>query len=104
MKLKDLYTTERVVKDILEEEPYARVDDMYLYHCYCKRKKQPLSQREFERLFISKEFRKKYNIATIESVGRTRRKLQAKYPYLRNEYIYEKRYEQQDIYKDYAIH
>lgn len=104
MKVKDLYTTEMFIKDILEEEPFARVDDMYLYYCYCKKKKYPLSQKEFEKVFISRDFRNKYDIKPFASVDRARRKLQAKYPRLKNERTSIKRQEQQSVYKEYAIH
>jgi len=105
MALKDLYTTEAVVKEILEQNVKARQDDMYLYYKYCeKQTNQTLAQWIFTKIFIDKEFRRASKIREYKSVERIRRKIQAKYPHLRDEKVAKMRYEQQDIYKDYAMH
>ena len=82
--MKRLETIENEVKKILEKEPVARKDDMYLYFIYCT-KYGVLNSKAFVQLFYSKNFRKEYNIPVFESVSRARRKLQQEYEYLRPE-------------------
>lgn len=82
--MKKLETIENEVKKILEKEPLARKDDMYLYYIYCT-KYGVLNSKAFVQLFYSKNFRKEYNIPVFESVSRSRRKLQQEYEYLRPE-------------------
>ena len=104
MELKDLYTLEAQVKEILEQDVYARKDDMYLYYRYCETKITPLTNTMFMKVFTNKGIRTLYKVRPIESVGRARRKLQAKYPHLKDKKVATVRYEQQNIYTDYAIH
>ena len=82
--MKKLETIENEVKKILEKEPLARKDDMYLYYIYCT-KYGVLNSKAFVQLFYSKNFRKEYNIPVFESVSRARRKLQQEYEYLKPE-------------------
>lgn len=82
--MKKLETIENEVKKILEKEPLARKDDMYLYYIYCI-KYGVINSKAFVQLFYSKNFRKEYNIPVFESVSRSRRKLQQEYEYLRPE-------------------
>lgn len=82
--MKRLETIENEVKKILEKEPVARKDDMYLYFIYCT-KYGVLNSKAFVQLFYSKNFRKEYNIPVFESVSRARRKVQQEYEYLRPE-------------------
>ena len=80
--MKKLETIENEVKKILEKEPLARKDDMYLYYIYCT-KYGVLNEKAFVQLFYNKNFRKEYNVPVFESVSRARRKLQQEYEYLR---------------------
>ena len=82
--MKKLETIENELKKILEKEPLARKDDMYLYYIYCT-KYGVLNSKAFVQLFYNKNFRKEYNIPVFESVSRARRKLQQEYEYLRPE-------------------
>ena len=82
--MKKLETIENEVKKILEKEPIARKDDMYLYFTYCT-KYGVLNSKAFVQLFYNKNFRKEYNIPVFESVSRARRKLQQEYEYLKPE-------------------
>ena len=82
--MRKLETIENEVKKILEKEPLARKDDMYLYYIYCT-KYGVLNSKAFVQLFYSKNFRKEYNIPVFESVSRARRKLQQEYEYLKPE-------------------
>ena len=80
--MKRLETIENEVKKILEKEPVARKDDMYLYFIYCT-KYGVLNSKAFVQLFYNKNFRKEYNVPVFESVSRARRKLQQEYEYLK---------------------
>ena len=51
--MKKLETIENEVKKILEKEPLARKDDMYLYYIYCT-KYGVLNSKAFVNLFYSK--------------------------------------------------
>lgn len=104
MEVKDLKNLEVVIKQILEEEPYTRKDDMYLYYRYCEKKIVPLTNSIFVKIFLFKTFRKLYKIRDFKSVDRVRRRIQSKYPYLKDEKVAAARYEQQEVYIDYALH
>lgn len=104
MQVMDLKNLEVVVKQILEEDLYARKDDMYLYYKYCEKKIVPLTNGIFMKIFLFKTFRKLYKIRDFKSVDRVRRRIQAKYPYLKDEKVTAARYEQQEVYIDYALH
>lgn len=82
--MKKLLTIENEVKSILEKEPKARKDDMYLYYVYCT-KYGVLNSKAFVQLFYSKNFRKEYSVPVFESVSRARRKIQQECEYLRPE-------------------
>lgn len=101
--MKRLETIENEVKKILEKEPVARKDDMYLYFIYCT-KYGVLNSKAFVQLFYNKNFRKEYNIPVFESVSRARRKLQQEYEYLRPEQkIQDARINKEADYIRYAI-
>ena len=101
--MKKLETIESEVKKILEKEPLARKDDMYLYYIYCT-KYGVLNSKAFVQLFYSKNFRKEYNIPVFESVSRCRRKLQQEYEYLRPEKkVVDARTDKEADYIRYAI-
>ena len=101
--MKKLETIETELKKILEKEPLARKDDMYLYYIYCT-KYGVLNSKAFVQLFYSKNFRKEYNIPVFESVSRSRRKLQQEYEYLRPEkQVQEARTNKEADYIRYAI-
>lgn len=101
--MKRLETIENEVKKILEKEPLARKDDMYLYYIYCT-KYGVLNSKAFVQLFYSKNFRKEYDIPVFESVSRARRKLQQEYEYLKPEKkVQDARTNKQADYIRYAI-
>jgi hypothetical protein len=101
--MKKLETIENEVKRILEKEPVARKDDMYLYYIYCT-KYGVLNSKAFVQLFYSKSFRKEYGVPVFESVSRARRKLQQEYEYLRPEKeVQQARNEKEADYIRYAI-
>lgn len=101
--MSSLATLENVVKNILEKEPAAREDDMYLYYLFCT-KYGFLNDYTFARLFRDKDFRKNVGLNSPESVGRCRRKLQADYEFLRpSARVQDARYNKTSEYIDYAI-
>lgn len=101
--MKKLETIENEVKKILEKEPLARKDDMYLYYIYCT-KYGVLNSKAFVNLFYSKNFRKEYNIPVFESVSRARRKLQHENESLRPEQkVQDARINKEADYIRYAI-
>ena len=71
-------TVEQAVEHILGEKQETRADDMLLYLCYLDLKKAPTIHTMFNR-----DFRIKNGIASYETVSRVRRKLQARYRWLR---------------------
>ena len=101
--MKKLIKIEDEVKSILEREPVARKDDMYLYYIYCT-KYGVLNSKAFVQLFYNKNFRREYNIPVFESVSRARRKIQQEYEYLRPEkQVQDARINKEGDYIRYAI-
>ena len=101
--MKKLIKIEDEVKSILEREPVARKDDMYLYYIYCT-KYGVLNSKAFVQLFYNKNFRREYNIPVFESVSRARRKIQQEYEYLRPEkQVQDARINKEADYIRYAI-
>jgi len=101
--MEKLLNIEKRVKVILEKEPGARRDDMYLYYLYCTRY-GVLNERAFVKLFRSKGFRKEQGLAVFESVSRARRKLQQENEYLRPpKEVQDARTNEQGEYIRYAI-
>lgn len=98
---KKLYELQKIVKEILEHDPKARDDDMYLYITYVKHQ-MGNQDYSFELIFANKEYRINHNIRTFSGVERCRRKMQEKYPELTNDYHKKIRGEEQKIYEEYA--
>lgn len=67
---------ENIVKTILEKEPEARSDDMYLYYMFCT-KYSYIPDNAFYKIFKDSEYRNNTGLAVFESVSRARRKIQA---------------------------
>ena len=91
-------TIEQELKPILENFIETRADDMSLYGLYVSNKGVQLT-----RVLTDREYRLTHGIASYESVGRIRRKLQAKYRELRPapEYLAERKRAEKE-YKKYA--
>ena len=91
-------TIEQELKPILENHEEARADDMCLYLLYVG-----IKRVELYTAFSDREYRLTHGIASYESVGRIRRKLQAKYRELRPapEYLAERKRAEKE-YKKYA--
>lgn len=79
MKRKELETLQTIVKAILENDSMARNSDDYLYSIVCRRLVPDCANAPFCHVISN---RKRWNLPSYESVGRTRRKLQEKFPEL----------------------
>lgn len=78
-KSKELQTTQDIVKEILETNELARNSDMALYVKVCEKVNPAVLSKPFWVVLVSL---KEYNLPNIETVRRTRQKLQAAYPEL----------------------
>lgn len=79
MKRRDLESLQTTVRIILEHDAMARNSDDYLYSMVCKRLVPECANAPFCTVISN---RKRWNLPSYDSVGRTRRKLQEKYPEL----------------------
>ena len=92
-----------LVKDILENEPDARSDDMYLYYLFCT-KYGFISDNNFYKIFKDSHFRNDTGLSVFESVSRARRKIQAENEDLRpSKAVQEARLDKEVEYINYAI-
>lgn len=78
-KLAELKTATKIVKVILQENPFARDCDEYLYYKVCEKINPECTQLPFWQVVLG---RKKLGLPAFETVRRTRQKLQATYPEL----------------------
>lgn len=77
--MRNLKTIEGKVKAILEKDEEARNDDMLLYLKVCNTCLKDTGAMPFAEVMSQYRY---LGLPSIESVGRTRRKLQAKFPEL----------------------
>ena len=75
----NLKTIEGKVKSILQKNEDARNDDMVLYLALCNLYLEDAGNMPFAQILTN---HKELGLPSFESVGRTRRKLQEKYPEL----------------------
>ena len=73
---------EPIVKDVLEMDPNARKDDFYLVAEVYNRLNKNISGLSFNIVMLG---HKELKLPPVETITRCRRKLQAKYEYLRAE-------------------
>ena len=98
--MKNLKTIESKVKAILQKNEEARNDDMTLYLIVCNTCLKDAGAMSFAEVM---EQYKYLGLPSFESVGRTRRKLQAKYPELAgNARVRRLRAEGEKAYRKYA--
>lgn len=98
MKKERLKNLEKVVEEILRKSELAREDDCYLI-LEVVRKMFPL---EVGKTFAKVMFNAKSKGISFESITRARRKVQLKYPELKNKKISEIRNNEQQEYIEYA--
>lgn len=78
-KSKELANTTDLVKQILESFPQARNSDMVLYVKVCEKMNAEAINKPFWYVLVNL---KEFNLPNIETVRRTRQKIQADNPYL----------------------
>lgn len=98
MKKLRLMNLEKIIEPILRKEELARCDDCYLI-LQVVRKLYPY---ESGRTFANVMMGAKQKGISFESITRCRRRLQKKYPELKDEYVAQKRDEEQQEYIDYS--
>ena len=77
--MRNLKTIEKKVRTILEKNEDARNDDMVLYLALCNLYLKDAGNMPLAQILLN---HKELGLPSFESVGRTRRKLQEKYPEL----------------------
>ena len=96
---------EEDIKPILKENEAARADDMTLYATYCYEKIKGFNYGTgwLQRIFSDRRFRMAHGIATYDTVGRVRRKLQEENDNLKpsEEYLKERKRSERE-YKAYV--
>lgn len=98
MKLARLINIESITKKILEEDELARKDDCYLI----LRVVQLMYPNDACKSFETVMRNAKYNGISFESITRARRKVQNKYPELKNREVSDLRNEEQVEYKQFS--
>lgn len=98
--MQKLKTIESKVKAILEKDEEARNDDMVLYLKVCNCCLKDTGAMPFAEVMLQHRY---LGLPSIESVGRTRRKLQEKHPELLGSLRTQKlRAAQEKVYRQYA--
>ena len=99
-KSKEIHTTQNIVKEILETNETARNSDMALYIKVCEKINPLVLSKPFWVVLLSL---KEYNLPSIETVGRARRKLQETFPELAGDAnVTEQRMLNEEAFKEYA--
>lgn len=100
MKIKELKTTADLVKDILEREPNTRNSDMLLYVKVCEKVNSEALDEPFWFVLMNL---KDYNLPNMETVRRTRQKIQAEFPELAaDSTVQGHRLLNEEVFRDYA--
>lgn len=98
--MKNLKTIEEKVKFALSCNEKARDDDMTLYVCVCAACLPTVPEMPFANVMLHY---RSLGLPNLESVGRIRRKLQAKYPELAaSPEVKKKRAAQEKLYRHYS--
>ncbi len=96
--MKKFFDTEKKVKEILEKYPATRKDDWFLLMTYWHLH-APAGVNYVE--YYHHPW--KYNAPSYKNIERCRRKLQSKYPELKDESTADARFEETMKYEQYAI-
>ncbi|MBZ0934982.1 hypothetical protein KWK86_004825 [Clostridioides difficile] len=98
--MRNLKTIESKVRAVLEKDEEARNDDMLLYLKVCNSCLKDTGAMPFAEVMMQYKF---LGLPSFESVGRTRRKLQAEFPELAGTVRVQKlRAAQEKAYRKYA--
>lgn len=98
MKRERLKNLEKIIKEILEKDKLARTDDCYLILEVIR----ILYPSEMGKTFAQVMFGAKNKGISFESITRARRKVQAKYPELKDEETSEIRNREQKEYIEFS--
>lgn len=99
-KAKELKNTTSIVKDILEQDAFARNSDDYLYYMVCKHTNEIVIHLPFWKVMLN---RKQYKFPSFKSVERARRKLQQEFPeFSGNADVEAQREVNEEVFKEYA--
>ena len=99
-KATELKTTTDLVKDILEKVPETRNNDNLLYYRVCEKLNHVVLGLSFGMVLINQ---KEFNLPSIETVGRARRKVQEKYAHLRaSDNVEAGRMLAEEVFREYA--
>ena len=103
--LKNLYYTNKIVKEILEEDEHARNSDSYLYlkvlYFIGQAKDIDVNAMSIADFIM---YRKEYGFPSYKTVCRTRRKIQAGHPELAAvDDVEAQRKINERVYRDYAL-
>lgn len=100
-KSRELQSITELVKQLLTEQPETRNDDYRLYCTVCRIiGGSSVVRKPFEDVLLH---RNEYNLPTLETVGRVRRKLQATYSELSADSVVEAgRMLNEESFRDYA--
>ena len=96
--MQKLLRVEEVVEQILREDIYSRSNDIYLILRYVLKVYPYEAGRKFEQVMTNMEKKG----LSFESITRARRKIQNKYPELKNDKIANLREKKQKEYIDYS--
>ena len=100
MKTEDLYKLEDVVIAVLQESQLARKDDFHLIACVLEKIRPYVTSKSIT--YVLKNA-KELKIPSFESITRARRKVQERYPDLKDTETAEARFEKTTEYVQYAI-
>lgn len=99
-KSKELKSTTKLVKEILEKHPDTRSSDDMLYFRACESINALYMNLPFWKVMLN---RKEFNFPAFESVRRTRQKLQAEFPELAADPNVEaQRMVNEEVFREYA--
>lgn len=93
-------STEKIVLSILKEYPPARKDDYLLMCLVCQRVNGDLLDKTFWDVMA---FHKENGLPNWETVTRCRRKIQERFPYLKDSEVAQARHKEEQEYIDYAM-
>lgn len=98
MRFNKLINLEKIVKEILEKDSLAREDDNYLILLVIEKTNPELAGETFAKVMLNA----KTKGISMESITRARRKIQRKYPDLKNKETAEIREIEQKEYIDFS--
>ena len=98
MKIARLRNIRKIVKEILENDKLARIDDCYLILKVVQR----LYPEDYAKPFYVVMTEAKYKGISFESVTRARRQVQRQYPELKDDEVAKIRDAEQEEYREFA--